>query len=229
MYLYTKRGEYHKQRGECSGDVVRGVDNGEFAVLTLADGVSTCRYGADGASLVSACAMDYVYNQFFLNGSLPKGWPVYMLNLLKKRLYEVVNNDKSSYKEYSTTLMVIVIDRSNGIMYYCNIGDSILIAINDDKCPIICMPQGDKNGCPVITTDGLENNIMSGDMNLADVNNIMMCSDGMWRMMYNRNTLKPEIKNFLLSGNYSRIVEYANFSDNIDDCSFAFADVRRVA
>lgn len=229
MYLYTKRGLYHKKEGEVSGDIVRGTDNGEFAVLTLADGVSTCRYGADGASIVSSCAMDYVYNQYSVLRSLPKEWPVYMLNLLRKRLNEAANNDRKLYEEYSSTLMVIVIDRSNGIMHYCNIGDGILLAINDNKCPIICMPQGDKNGCPVITTEGIEKKIISGSMDLVDVNNIMMCSDGLWKMMYNRNTLKPEMKNILLSGNYGEIEEYVKTLDNIDDCSFAFADVRRAA
>ena len=161
MFLYTKRGIYHKQKNESSGDIVRGTDNGEFAVLTLADGVSSCKYGAEGASLVSSYAMEYAYKQYADLRFLPKEWPVYMLNLVKKKLKSAVNNDESLYYEHSSTLMVLVLDRANGSMNYCSIGDGILIAIDDNKCPVICMPQGDKNGCPVVTTEGIEKKILS--------------------------------------------------------------------
>lgn len=229
MYLYTKRGIYHKQRNECSGDIVRGLDNGEFAVITLADGVSSCRFGAEGAGIISSCAMDYVYKQYSVFRAMPKEWPVFLLNILRKRLRDAVNNDRELYAEHSSTLMVIVIDRRRGIMYYCNIGDGILIAIDDNKCPIICMPQGDKSGCPVITTEGVEKKIASGILDLVNVKNIMMCSDGTWEMMYSHNKLKKEIKDILLKGDYAEFEEFIRKSDNRDDCSFAFADVRRVA
>lgn len=229
MYLYTKRGTYHIQRNECSGDIVRGLDSGEFVVLTLADGVSSCKYGAKGASMVSSCAMDYVYNQYSTLRFLPREWSVFMLNLLKKQLNAAVNNDRDLYEEYSSTLMVLVIDKVKGIMHYCNIGDGILMAIDDRKCPIVCMPQGDKSGCPVITTEGIEKKMVSGTMELNDVNSILICSDGTWKMMYNHNTLKPDVKEILLTGNYSKFKEFISMSDNLDDCSFAFADVRRTA
>lgn len=229
MYLYTKRGIYHKQKNESSGDIVRGTDNGEFAVLTLADGVSSCKYGAEGASLVSFYAMEYVYRQFADLKFLPNEWPVYMLNSVKKQLKIAAHNDEALYNEYSSTLMVLVLDRMKSILNYCSIGDGILLAIDNDKCPVICMPQGDKNGCPVVTTEGIEKKILSGRMELANVNNILMCSDGAWKMMYNHNMLKPDIKNILLSGNFNDFKEYIRNAENMDDCSFAFADVRRAA
>lgn len=229
MYLYTKRGIYHRQRKESSGDIVRGLDNGEFAVLAMADGVSNCKCGVEGAGIVSAYAMDYVYNQYSTFRFLPKEWPVFMLNLLKKKLNIVAENNRNLYEEYSTTLMVLIIDRARGIMHYCNIGDGILMAIGERKCPIICMPQGGESGCPVITTEGIEKMMVSGEMNLDDVNSVMMCSDGVWRMMYSHNTLKPDIKEILLRENYVEFGEYIKMSHSTDDCSFAFLDVRRAA
>ena len=59
MYLYTKRGTYHKGNGLKSGDVVYGVDDGTLAVLTLADGVSSCAYGDIGARLITSMAIEY--------------------------------------------------------------------------------------------------------------------------------------------------------------------------
>ena len=229
MFLYTKKGIYHRQRKEGSGDIVRGLDNGDFAVLVMADGVSSCKYGAEGAGIVSSCAMDYVYKQYSIFHFLPKEWPVFMLNLLKKQLNTVAENNNDLCEEYSTTLMVLVIDRVRGIMHYCNIGDGILMAIGEKKCPLICMPQGGESGCPVITTKGIEKKMISGEMNLDDVNSVMMCSDGTWEMMYNHNILKPEIKEILLRKNYVEFKEYIKEAHNTDDCSFAFVDVRRAA
>ena len=73
MYLYTKRGTYHKGNGLKSGDVVYGVDDGTLAVLTLADGVSSCAYGDIGARLITSMAIKYVHNQYSRLGFLPNG------------------------------------------------------------------------------------------------------------------------------------------------------------
>ncbi len=229
MYMYTKKGQYHECEKEVCGDVVRGLDNGEFTVLALADGVSGCKYGADGAGIASSCAVDYLCRQYMNLHILPKEWPVYLMNLIKKTLMEAANNDKSRFIEYSSTLIVILIDYRKQVMYYCNIGDSILLTIDKSKCQIVCMPQGMNSECPVITTEGIECGIVSGVLNISDVNSIMLCSDGMWRMMYNQTIMKPEIKELLFKENYRDFKQFINASNNIDDCSFALAEIRRCA
>ena len=229
MYIYTKKGTYHKQRNEESGDVVRGTDSGDYAIIALADGVSSCKYGPEGAKMASSFALDYINEQFSRFRFLPEKWPTYMLNYVKQQLNEFVQYDKSIYSDHSTTLMILIIDREKNLMHYCNIGDGLIIAVDDNMCSIICLPQRRDSRCLVITTEGIENEIISGTIDLNNVNCIVACSDGAWEKMYDHNMLKPEIKNILLSGNHLKLKDVIDESKSIDDCSFAFADVRRVS
>lgn len=227
MYLYTKRGTYHKGNGLKSGDVVYGVDDGTLAVLTLADGVSSCAYGDIGARLITSMAIKYVHNQYSRLGFLPNEWATVMLNSIQKDVKHIASLEKQPYEEYSSTLIVTVVDREKGEMNYCTIGDGLILSISDKKCPVICMPQGDKDGCPVFTTKGIENAIETGSIKLNGIENVLICSDGTWNIMYRQNIMRQEIKQILINKNFMDFKECINSFDSADDCSFAIADVRR--
>lgn len=229
MYLYTKRGTYHKNKGEMSGDVVRGVDDGQIVILTLADGVSSCTHGAEGAKISSFVSMEYIHEQYDRLRFLPRDWVNIMIRRIQERLMSISKNEGTSYEDYSSTLMVIAINKERGIIDYCNIGDGLIMSITDKKCPIICMPQGGKEGCPVITTKGIENSVEHGMLHMDTIENILICSDGTWNMMYNQNVIKPEVKERLINKNFDSFREYIKTSDSMDDCSFAIANVRRAA
>lgn len=229
MYLYTKRGIYHKNNGQNSGDVVYGVDDGTLAILALADGVSSCAYGSDGARLITSMAINYVHNQFSRLGFLPVDWTKVMLSSIQKEVKTIASSENRTYEDYSSTLIVAVIDRLKGEMSYCNIGDGLVMSISNKKCPIVCMPQGNKDGCPVFTTKGIENEISTGIVKLNEIENVFICSDGTWNIMYRQNIMRPEIKENLINKNFDGFVECVKSFNSEDDCSFAIVDVRRAA
>ena len=226
MVIYTKKGLYHKEKGEVSGDVIRCMDNGEYAIIVLADGASSCSRGAEGADRISSKAIEIVQNQYGYSYLLPDNWAEILINNLVNYLHEISVRQEIPFKEYSSTLMVILIDRKRNLLHYCNIGDGLVIGIKDQKCPIICMPQGDGTGCPMITTDGVKRIIDAGNTNLDSINSIFVCSDGTWRLMYEHSTMKPEIKEKLISGKYEEFWRIVKSSCSIDDCSFGVVDVR---
>ena len=84
MYLYTKRGMFNEKRKEPSGDVLQVLDKDDFIVLSLADGVSECIHGADGAWIVGTVAMNYVANSYSELHFLPNNWCECMLNIIRK-------------------------------------------------------------------------------------------------------------------------------------------------
>lgn len=229
MYMYSKRGFYHSNNGEISGDVVCGMDDGQTAILTLADGVSSCVHGAEGAKIASLISMEYIREQYDRLHFLPKGWERIMVRRIQERLKSISGDEGNLYEEYSSTLMAIAIDKKRGIIEYCNIGDGLIMSISEKKCPIICMPQGGENGCPVITTIGIEKSIDAGSLRVDSIDSILICSDGTWNMMYTQNIIKPEIKEKLINKNFDGFKEYIKDNDSFDDCSFAIANVRRAA
>jgi len=229
MYLYTKRGMFNEKRKEPSGDVLQVLDKDDFIVLSLADGVSECIHGADGAGIVGTVAMNYVANSYSELHFLPNNWGECMLNIIRKELELVAESKEAVFEEFSSTLMILLIDRQRDIMYYCNIGDGILISVNKEKCPIICMPQCYGSTCPVVTTDGVESIFETGVLSLKNVKNIIMCTDGAWKLIYEHNIIKSDIKEYILNGDFEKFKEYIKSSNSIDDCSFAIIDVGKAA
>jgi len=229
MYLYTKRGIYHKNNGQGSGDVVYGIDDGTLAVLALADGVSSCAYGADGARLVTSMAIRFVHDQYSRLGFLPCDWATVMLASIQREVKAIASMEHRPYEEYSSTLIVAAIDKAKSEMNYCNIGDGLIMSIGEKKCPIICMPQGNKDGCPVFTTKGIENAVETGIIKLNEIENVLICSDGTWNIMYRQNIMRPEIKQSLINKNITGFTECIKSFNSADDCSFAIVDVRRAA
>lgn len=229
MYLYTKRGMFNEERKEPSGDILQVLDKDECIVLSLADGVSECTHGADGAKIAGSVAINYVANSYSELHFLPKDWGECMLNLIRKELKLIAESKEVLFEEFSSTLMILLIDRKRGIMHYCNIGDGILISVNNEKCPIICMPQGNGNTCPVVTTDGVESILETGVVPLEKIKNIIMCTDGAWKLIYEHNIIKSDIKEYVLNGDFEKFKEYIKNSSSIDDCSFAIIDVGEAA
>lgn len=227
MFLYTKKGAYHRETQEVSGDVVRGVDDGNIAVLAIADGVSACAYGAEGAGLVSALALDLIREQYTRLHFFPEGWACRMVQTVREQLSLFAQENDASCEEFSSTLMTLLIDRERERFYYCNIGDGLLLTIGDSGCPIVSMPQGDADGCPVVTTKGVERIIETGSAGLSGIDNILMCTDGTWRTMYQRNRLCPQVREHLVTGNFDQFERYIEASNPMDDCSFAVVNIRR--
>lgn len=225
MYLFSQKGMYHKQNDEVCGDVVRGLDNGDFAVLVIADGVSTCSFGSEGASIVSSCALEYLQYQFERLHTLPKEWVNFLLKSVLERLSVVAKLHNSSVEEFSSTLLVSVVDKVRNELYYCNIGDGMLLSVENEKCPILSMPQGDGFFCPVTTTRNVLQVVDSGRKNLDEVSRVVMCTDGAWRKMYNRYTMKTEVKKQLLKNDINEFASYMQTATDVDDSSFAIVDV----
>lgn len=227
MVLYTKRGLFHKEKGEASGDIVRCLDNGEYAVITLADGASVCKHSTEGADIISSRAIEVINDLYGQLHFLPEKWAEMLLDNLVKCLSDFSKQQGISYIEYSTTLMILLIERNNKMLHYCNIGDGLLLGVEDKKCPIICMPQGDEMGCPMVTTEGVERIIDVGKIMLDHINHVLICTDGTWRLMYENNMLKPEVKEKLISGKFEDFKKIISTSPSSDDCSFAIIDVRK--
>ena len=61
---------------------------------------------------------------------------------------------------------------------------------------------------------------VAGSFDVGDYHSILLCSDGAWRLMYDKNRLAPPVRHMLLCGNYGGLSYYLNGRESQDDCTF---------
>ena len=67
------------------------------------------------------------------------------------------------------------------------------------------------------------------DVKLLDtdgIESVVICSDGAWRQMYNKNKLKPEVFDLLVKNEYDGVKEFLIGQNCFDDYSFISLDMR---
>lgn len=225
MLIYTKKGIYHQDHGEVCGDILLTHQDDTRTVIVVADGVSTCEFGAEGADIAAHAAMDYITDRFDSSLLIPSVWGRLMLQAVEQALRSQAKALNHPWKEYACTLLTVVIDYEKGTLEYCNLGDGLLLAIRENGCSIVGMPQLCAAGCPVITTMGASRLARFGSAPLDSIESILACTDGAWKLMYRRDRLLPEVRQQLMAGQYEAVLNYIDKQQNFDDCGIAIARV----
>ena len=226
MYIGSKKGLYHETTNGKTGDIIHCVDNGRFVALAMADGVSCCKCGNHGAEIASRIAVEYICSQYGAMKLLPLRWTDTVVRRIRQKLESESIMDGNDIQDYSSTLLAVLVDREQGLLYYCNIGDGILMTVQQQRCPIISMPHIGMGECPVVTTKNIERVIDSGRVSLHGIDHILICTDGAWKLIYQNSILKPCVKKYLLSGAFQKVIEYIETAENVDDSSIAIIETK---
>lgn len=219
LYLMTKKGSYHEKHRKANQDFIMHKEDDRYIALSLADGVSSCKYAKKGAkiacSVISEMLMNHAERFFEIDSNEA------VCHILSKIKYELEKTAKNhDIEEYSSTLVCVLYDRIANKVFYFSLGDSLIIAIKDKNCKIVAQPCDSRDGCYVTTTENAEYLAKSGIIDSDSIESIMLCSDGAWNLMYNRGRIDSEIK-YLLTGKRFDILEKVLTEKNsIDDCSF---------
>ena len=100
------------------------------------------------------------------------------------------------------------------------------MAVCNGKCKVISMPADSSSGCCVTTTKGVEKKASVSLCDLGPIESIVICSDGAWHEMYDKNRLKPEVARMLAVNEYDALSDYLNSRNCFDDYSFISLDLR---
>ena len=224
MLFYSKKGKFHRQnRLECA-DRAKWSEMGGKTIIALGDGVSTCECGDIGAELATGYAVDFLVSQYHRLQFLPKNWPYLMVRKVRSQLEEYAAYNGKNLIEYSTTLLVAIIDRDENVIHFSNIGDGMMLGIQSQCCKILSSPTREIEGCPTITTENIEKAVSAQTVSLNGIRDIMLCTDGTWTQIYNNQKLDPSVKQELLKAEYDRFTFRIQQADNTDDSCFVIID-----
>lgn len=219
--MISKIGNGHSVRNEENQDAICFEENKRFSVIALADGVSSCRRAKEGATVASRALVQLLSKKgdCFLEFEKKQ----IAENTLSHILYELNAQSiagERPVEEYSSTIAGALFDKKNNNLLYFNLGDSLILASGRDGCKALAMPDDSMNGCCVTTTRNAVGMINAGIIKACDLNSVVICSDGAWREMYEKNRLKPEVARFIYRNEYERLKEFLLSQNCFDDYSF---------
>ena len=221
IYRYTKTGDAHAFRGTENQDALSGSDGENFAVLALADGISACPQAASGARTAANAAADLLEKRgwCFLD-YMPENIAGIILSYSMQKLNETASVLAAPVREFASTLACIYLDKAQKKVVYFNLGDSMIITAHGSGCRVLAPPYRGEGSCCSTTTKNVLRTVKSGVADIAGTESVIIFSDGAWKEIYNRNTLRPEIFKLLTGNDFNRLESYLADREPADDCSF---------
>lgn len=221
IYQCSNTGQYHKQNDSCNQDYICTEVNGKISVISLADGVSSCRKARAGAETAGRAIthllsrrgdvmMEYDSREI---ARIANSHVVYELE-------KAAEADNNPVTDYSSTVSSVMYDRSSGKMLIYNLGDCIILTVSDGTCRIAAMPCDSRCGCCVTTTVNAESEAVAEVINTERIDSVVICSDGAWREMFRGCRLKDEVEAMLVRGRYDELSRFLTKCGCHDDNSF---------
>ena len=227
-YTFSKTGTHHLEHREENQDAVSFKEDGRYAVITLADGVSSCPNSREGAEI----AAREMTRLLFLKAPHFLSFPeetIAELSLahirweLKKKAEEL----NIEIDELSSTLCSALYDKKTKRLLLVNLGDGLIITVGKNGCSLPVMPYDSRNGCVATTTPKAEKHMTVRKMAGDQLKSVYICSDGAWRSLFSRNTMKQEVREILQSNHKDRLGNYLDQNEHFDDCTFVSMDLKR--
>jgi hypothetical protein len=225
IYKLTKTGKYHLQNNQQNQDVVLSGENRRYAVIALADGVSECSRAGEGARLACETVIEMLLanGKHFLKFCAEKTAD-FVTAQIRYALKDLAELDGERVEEFSSTFACVLLDKVTKKMMYYNLGDSLVAATEQDKCWVLATPFDSTYGCCVTTTKNAEKTVKTAVVDASVFSSVVICSDGAWRMMYDRGRMKPDVKKSLSEQSYDALDELLNDGDSFDDYSYILID-----
>lgn len=223
----SEMGIYHIGRNGKNQDALCHAGNQNFSVISLADGVSACKEAKSGAEIASRAITDLLLKrgEYFLefeNCQIAEFTLSHILFALKQR----AENDAEDIEEYSSTVASVLLDKKKKRMLCFNLGDGIIMAAEKGRCRVLAMPADSSAGCCVTTTASAIKMASVKLFEAGSVESVVICSDGAWRQMFDRNKLKPEVSGLLANSEYDGLKDYLVGQNCFDDYSFISLNMR---
>ncbi|MCD7884677.1 MAG: protein phosphatase 2C domain-containing protein [Lachnospiraceae bacterium] len=225
---WSRMGDYHASTNGENQDVVCSGENQKYTVISLADGVSTCRKAKMGAQIAGDAITCLLLKRgdYFLDFDKKDTIDITLSHILCE-LERQKEKDSSQLEEYSSTVASVLFDKENRRLLYFNLGDSVILAAGGGYCRFLAMPAENFAGCPVTTTRGADREVDTRVIDVDGLDSVIICSDGAWRQMVDENRLKPEVSAMLQNGRYEELQAFLSDQDCFDDSSFISMDVRQ--
>ncbi len=224
----SETGTYHMDGDGENQDALCHAQDQNFCVISLADGVSTCSEAKKGAGIASSAITNLLFKKgaYFLESN-PEQTGALALSHILFELKLCAENEGKRLEDYASTVASVLVDKKKKRILCFHLGDSIIMAAGGGKCRVLSMPADSASGCCVTTTKGAAAMVSVRVFDAHGVESVVICSDGAWKEMFDKNKLKPEVSNLLSNSAYDGLRDFLAGRNCFDDYSFISFDLRQ--
>lgn len=229
---FSKTGKNHISKEIDNQDAYSTGSNDRFDAVVLADGISSCKKGGEGAEItVETVKKIFLENGDIIMKSDVKESSSAVLSVLLNELEKNAKQDNEDVEEYASTLAAVLIDRNTKNAFAMNLGDSMILGIKGIDIGIVGMPCDSSRGIPSTITN-LSNHFTDSVMiNSKDgsykYDTYILCSDGAWREMFHKGKLRNDVKELMLKRDFNKLRKFLKDKNTFDDCTFVALDTER--
>lgn len=227
---YTAAGRWHRLHGQEGQDALAQREKGTLSVIALADGVSACLYGKEGARCCADAATELLLQKgrdLFSCGSREAAEFITSHVVYKQQL--LAKQQGQPAEEYASTLAAVCYDRRAEKLLYCSLGDSLILAVRRGECEILALPPDSAQGCCVTMTEHAGRGMQTGILDTRGMEAVCILSDGAWQALFEGGSLKADARTMLVKHWYSDLRDYLQALSCEDDNSFISMDLRSAA
>jgi len=178
---YSKTGLYHRTDNRENEDYMDGFAADAYVCAALADGVSTCRKGLEGAR----AAVETVLRLFRTSGDTlwelsNRSLGTLVLEEVRYELEQLADRAQIRFQEYASTLAFAVYCRKTEQLYLFSLGDSAVLLCSEDRPQVICRPCGSRAETFTTVTENGCGEAYISRQHIPGLQSVVLLSDGGW-------------------------------------------------
>ena len=199
-------------------------------MIALADGVSSCLFGGEGAGCCAEAAASLLLQKgrsLLCCGG--KETAEFITSHIVYEQQRMAKQQGRPAEEYASTLAAVYYDRRAEKLLYCCLGDSLILVVRRGQCEILVLPPDSARGCCVTMTEHAERGMQTGILDARGAEAVYIFSDGAWEVLFEGGSLKADARTMLINRWYTDIKEYLQAQKCEDDSSFISIDLKSTA
>ncbi len=228
--IYSGIGRRHLREGQENQDAVAFREQGPVSVIALADGVSACKWSGQGAACCADAAADLLLQKGgILLDAGHKESADFITSHVVYRQRLLARSQKHPETEYASTLAAVYCDRQAEKLFYCSLGDSLILTVRQGECQITQLPPDSSGGCCVTMTEHAERAMRTGLLDLRGMEAVFVFSDGAWAPLFEGGSLKADACTMIRGRWYADLRDFLKSQSCEDDYSFISIDLCNMA
>lgn len=218
---FSRVGTRHLTENMANQDAFAVCSNDQYAVMVLADGVSSCTHAGQGAQLACETAAQLLLGcaDYFISAP-PETIPKILLRNILHALSKQAEKEGVRIEELSSTLAFALHDRKQHKLLLLQLGDGLIVGSRDGRCSCLLQPGNSTEGTCVTTTRLAEGQCSVQLLDADQYQSVMLLTDGAWHAFTSCGRLRQEVEEAFVRGEYHVLQSLLQQSPPMDDHSY---------
>ena len=219
---YCKTGAFHEGSGTACQDAYYTAENASYALVAIADGVSACKHGREGARAVTAAIWDYIESEgenvfLFAPPKLAYLLTEHILYHLELTAWQL----QTSLRELASTAAFVCIEKKSGKAVIGSLGDSLAFGSVGGSHAAIFVPKAPTLTPHTTVSPDAHKKLQLAYRTLSYGDTILLGTDGFLHALRTLGSESLQFERAVLTFDFSDLDSQLSEFPEPDDCTYA--------